>query len=389
MNKRPQPRDFGFGSDEQLLRDQARKFLGEHSTIDKVRKLVGEDHNSVYEKGELPGYDKALWAQCVELGWTAMAVPESAGGLGIKTVGVASLIEEVGRHCFPSPLVSTVCATYVLNHADSDAARGWLGKIAEGMTASLAITGAEGSWDLDACDVVAEADGDGLVLNGTACFVQDAAKADAFVVSARQGDGVALCVVPRDAVTVTQDHIVDLTRDQGSVKLDGVKVAADAIAATAADGLTALSKAWPSVLTMISADLTGCAEWQLQTTVEYAQVRKQFDRPLGFFQAVKHPLVNAMIAIDQARSHTYNAACAIDTEPDAADQFARMAKSAASDAGAFVSSRSVQLHGGIGFTWECDVHLYFKRSMHNQTLYGDGVHQRRKLADMLMGPIPA
>ena len=153
------------------------------------------------------------------------------------------------------------------------------------------------------------------------------------------------------------------------------------------DGAEILHRAWPALLVLISADLCGTSEWQLQTTVEYAKNRKQFDHPLGFFQAVKHPLVNAMVEIDRARSLLYYAACCIDNQLPEADQAAHMAKSAASDAGAFISDRSVQLHGGIGFTWECDVHIYFKRSMHNQALFGDGPHQRRKLADLLIGPI--
>jgi alkylation response protein AidB-like acyl-CoA dehydrogenase len=131
--------------------------------------------------------------------------------------------------------------------------------------------------------------------------------------------------------------------------------------------------------------MCGAAEWQLQTTAEYARVRKQFDRPLGYFQAVKHPLVNMMLDIDQARSLAYNAACAIDAEPQTAAQYARMAKSSASDMAAFCSGRSVQLHGGIGFTWECDVHLFFKRQQHNQQLFGDGVYQRAKLAELMDG----
>jgi len=137
------------------------------------------------------------------------------------------------------------------------------------------------------------------------------------------------------------------------------------------------------MLTIVAADMTGAAEWQLGTTTEYAKVRRQFDRPLGFFQAVKHPIVNMMIAIDEARSLVYNAACAIDVEPQAAERYARMAKSAASDAAAFCSSRSVQLHGGIGFTWECDVQIYFKRQKHSQMLLGDGIYQREKLAALL------
>jgi alkylation response protein AidB-like acyl-CoA dehydrogenase len=135
--------------------------------------------------------------------------------------------------------------------------------------------------------------------------------------------------------------------------------------------------------------MCGAAEWQLQTTVEYATVRTQFDKPIAFFQAIKHPLVELMVMLDQARSLVYNAACAIDYEPELAEQYARMAKSSASDAAAFACTRSVQTHGGIGFTWECFVHLYFKRQKHNQALMGDGVYQRAKLADIMMGPIAA
>ena len=133
-------------------------------------------------------------------------------------------------------------------------------------------------------------------------------------------------------------------------------------------GRATLEKAWPSLLVATAADLCGTSEWQLQATVEYARTRTQFDRPIGFFQAVKHPLVDAMVMIDRARSLLYHAAACIDAGSDEAETAARMAKSAASDAGAFMSDRSVQLHGGIGFTWESDVHLFFKRSLHAQVL---------------------
>lgn len=382
-----QPKDFGFGSDEKLLRDQARKFLDEHATIAKLRKLVGEDHDAVYERGERPRHDESVWKKCVELGWTALAVPEDAGGVGAKLVGVAGLVEEVGRHAFPSPLVATLIATYVLRSCETAQSKAWLERIAEGTTASLVLTNDEGSWELDATPIRASAKGTGFTLDGTGAFVQDAFKVDSFLVAARTDKGLVLAAVRKDAtgVSLTRDHIVDLTRDQGRVTLKGVVVEeADVVSR---EGLLALERAWPSVLTIVSADMTGCSEWQLATTVEYAKVRKQFDRSIGFFQAVKHPLVNGMMEIDRARSHVYNAACAVDSQESDAIVAARMAKSQASDAAAFLSSRSVQLHGGIGFTWECDVHLFFKRNKHNQALYGDGVHQRKKLADILIGPV--
>jgi alkylation response protein AidB-like acyl-CoA dehydrogenase len=384
-----QPRDFGFGPDEALLRDQARKFLDEHASVPRLRKLTGSDHDAVYVRGELPSFDRDVWKKCVELGFSSVAVPEAQGGVGARAVAVAALVEEVGRHAFPSPLVATLIATYVLRHADSAQAQRALEHIAAGLTLSLALTNGEGDWSLDGTSVRAEASGDGFSLYGTAHFVQDAYKVDAFLVAVRAPEGIALVRVPKDApgLTLVRDHIVDLTRDQAHLTFKGVEVPADQVVADAHTGLTALTGAWPMVLTLVSADLVGSSEWQLQTTVEYAKVRKQFDRPIGFFQAVKHPLVNAMMDIDRARSLVYNAACAVDSEPESAELYARMAKSAASDAAAFVSSRAVQLHGGIGFTWECDLHLFFKRSRHNQALYGDGVHQRKKLADVLIGKL--
>ena len=138
------------------------------------------------------------------------------------------------------------------------------------------------------------------------------------------------------------------------------------------------------MLTIVAADACGAAEWQLQTTAEYARVRTQFDRPIGFFQAVKHPIVNMMCDVDRARSLVYNAACAVDHEPENALRFARIAKAAASDCAAYCSGRSVQLHGGIGFTWECDLHIYFKRQKHNQQLLGDGIYQRTKLGELMI-----
>jgi alkylation response protein AidB-like acyl-CoA dehydrogenase len=135
---------------------------------------------------------------------------------------------------------------------------------------------------------------------------------------------------------------------------------------------------------MVAADMCGAGEWQLQTTAEYAKTRVQFEKVIGFFQAVKHPIVNMMIMIDEARSLVYNAACAIDHEPEQSAVFAHMAKASASDMAAFASGRSVQFHGGMGFTWECFVHLHFKRQLHNQVLYGDAAYHRAKLAEIMM-----
>ncbi len=373
-----QPKNFGFGEDETMLRDSAQKFFADNCSADKIHNLVAHDHN-VHRENECV-WDKGLWQQIVELGWTAVCVPEEAGGVGMPVVAAAALAEEAGKAAFPSPLLSTFNATFVLNACSSDAAIRALGEVASGKALSLAITNEQGSWDASDTDVSVDDNN----LNGAAYFVQDARKIEQLVVSAKNDKGIGLYLVDihAEGVNIIPDSIVDLTRDQAHIEFRNVPAVE---LAAPGEGNKAIEQAMPAILCIVSADMVGAGEWLLQTTVEYAKTRVQFDRPLGFFQAVKHPLVNVMLDIDRAKSLTYNAACAVDTDPDNAEKFARMAKSQAGDMAVFSSSRAVQFHGGIGFTWECFVHLFFKRQMHNQVLYGDAKYHRTKLADLLIG----
>jgi len=370
-----QPNNFGFGEEAALLKESARKFFAEHLPVDRLHALVAADPTPEREPGCL--WREDLWQSMVELGWTALAVPEAAGGLGMPLVAVAGLVEELGRAAFPCPLLPTLAATSVLAACNATAA---LTEILDGRSATLAITDARGSWQAGDSDI-RYADG---MLNGTACYVQEARKAERFLVSAHSSSGLALFWVDAKAtgVSVLPDAIVDLTRDQGRVRFENVP--AEPVATNA---LAVLDQAFPALWTLLAADMVGAGEWLLQTTAEYATARKQFDRPLGFFQAVKHPLVDVMVAIDEAKSLVYTAACAIDTEPERASQFAHMAKAAASDMAGYASGRAVQLHGGIGFTWECYVHLYFKRQLHSRMLFGDGAWHRARLADILIGAV--
>jgi alkylation response protein AidB-like acyl-CoA dehydrogenase len=384
-----QPKDFGYGVEEEILRKEVRKFFKDNCDDLKLMDLVAENPDPEREPECL--WDKKAWKKMAKLGWTTLAVPEEDGGIGMSAVAVATMVEEVGRAAFPSPLVATVNTTYVLMACGTKVAKAALGKIAEDKTASLAVTDQNGSWNSSDTDVTASGTGDAVTLNGTAWFVQDARKVDFFVVKAAADAGVGLYVVAADApgVTIIPDAIVDLTRDQAHVSFENVEVDGATVAAEPGKGDLALDAAKAAILTMVSADMCGAAEWQLQTTTEYAKQRVQFGHPIGFFQAVKHPIVNMMIMIDSARSHMYNAACAVDHEPEAALLYAHMAKASASEMAAFCSGRSVQYHGGMGFTWECSAHLYFKRQMHNQILYGDAAYHRAILADMLMGPVAA
>ena len=372
-----QPNDFGFGEEAALLKDSARKFFSDNFSAEKLHGMVAANPDA--ERMSDCAWDQALWQQMVELGWTTLAVPEAAGGLGMPLSAVAGLVEELGRAAFPCPLVATLNATFVLA-AGGSGAQGALAEIAEGLSASLAVTNRHGSWDISQTDLSVT---DGK-LSGTAWFVQDARKVERLLVSARGDNGIGLywIATDRDGVTVEADAIVDLTRDQAHVTFDS------ALAEKVCDdGGDVIQRAMPSIWTVLAADIVGAAEWQLQTTVEYVSTRQQFDHPLGFFQAVKHPLVNVMILIDQCKSLVYNAACAVDFEPQRAAEYAHMAKASASELAALASGRSVQCHGGIGFTWECFVHLYFKRQKHSQLLWGDAAWHRDRLADILIGEV--
>jgi alkylation response protein AidB-like acyl-CoA dehydrogenase len=369
--------NFGFGEEAALLKESARKFFTDNFPTDALHALVATDPSP--ERMSDCAWERDLWQQLVDLGWSMLAVPESAGGVGMPLVAVAGLVEELGRAAFPCPLLGTLNATYVLI-ACGDGGQAALEEIAAGQAATLAITNHQGDWNVSQTEVSCE---DGK-LSGSAWFVQDARKTDRLLVSARSPAGLSLYWVATDApgVSIHADAILDLTRDQAHISFDAVE--AEEVTNNA---LAALEQAMPAIWIVLSADIVGAAEWQLQTTVEYASARQQFDHPLGFFQAVKHPLVDVMVQIDQSKSLVYGAACSVDMEPARALQDAHMAKASASETAAFASGRSIQCHGGIGFTWECFVHLYFKRQKHSQMLWGDAGWHRRRLADILIGEV--
>ena len=369
--------NFGFGEEAALLKESARKFLGDNFPTDRLHALVAGDHTP--ERMSDCAWEQGLWQQMVDLGWTMLAVPEGAGGVGMPLVAVAGLVEELGRAAFPCPLMATLNSTYVLA-ACGDTGLPALEEIAGGSAATLAITNRDGSWNVADTDVHCR---DGK-LSGSAWYVQDARKVDRLLVSAHSPAGLSLYWVAADApgVTILPDAIVDLTRDQAHISFEQVEATP-----VSDNALAALHQAMPAIWTTLAADMVGAAEWQLQTTVDYVSTRQQFDHPLGFFQAVKHPLVDVMIQIDQSKSLVYSAACAIEEEPARALQDAHMAKASASETAAYASGRSVQCHGGIGFTWECFAHLYFKRQKHSQMLWGDAAWHRSRLAQLLMGEV--
>lgn len=372
------PKDFGFTEDISMLKDTFAKFLSEQKTIENLRPSLKGTEDPYHGDQRSAFYDTQSWQQTVELGIHAVSIPEDQGGIGMGLVAATAIAEEIGRYALATPLTNTLLATFLLRAIDSPEGNALLEAMAGGTRVGIALYGEDASLEGDSTDVRVEDD----KLLGQSWYVTDAQKSEILIVAAESAEGVDLYRVDCQSanVRVLDDRIVDLTRDQARIQFDGAEAQA---LTTGGRGLLSFQKALPALLTLTAADIAGAAEWQLQTTAEYAKVRSQFDRPIGFFQAVKHPIVDMMITADETRSLVYQAAAAFDFEPEDAARCAHLAKSSASDTAEFCANRSTQLHGGIGFTWEADVQIYHKRQMHSQFLFGDGIWQRAKLAELL------
>lgn len=378
-----QPLNYGITEEMVMLKDTARRFYSENYTTQDLHKLVANEWDK-FDKPQCK-WDRSRWQQMIELGWSSVAVSENDGGSGMPLVAAALLAEETGLAACPSPLLETLKSSYLLRSFNNSVSKDLLAEIVTGKSVILAVSGADGLYDSNVCEVLLEGDGPYL-LNGKCYFVQDALKADWFIVKARAGEQFVLVKIPAktEGLEIIPDVISDLTRDQAHLLFNNVVVADDSRIAENIDSTEVLANSVAAINVLIAADLIGSSEWLLQTTAEYARNRFQFDRPIGFYQAVKHPLVDAMVAIDEAKSLLYEAACAFDYEPEMALQLSHMTKAAAADAAAFIAAKAIQLHGGIAMTWECFVHIYVKRAKHNQFLYGDAVYHRAKLMEILL-----
>ncbi len=368
------PDDFGATAEHDLLRKTARRFLAEKCPMSEVRRLVDDPR----------GFDPALYREMGDLGWLGLGIDEAHGGAGMGNLALALLLEETGRCLLPSPLSASILAAAALTRAGSDAAHQWLPALADGTrVATIALTEPGGSWRADAVAATARRDGDGWRLDGEKAHVAWAADADVIIAAARDGAELALFCVDGAAsgVSVALELGVDSTRRGARVQLDG----APATRIDTGDGAVA----WADILlrgaALLAAEMVGAAQAILERTRDYAVERVQFGRPIGSFQAVKHPIVDAMIATEKARSLAYGAAAALDAATADAEPLVRAAKAAAEEALSYAADRGVQLHGGFGFTWDCDAHFYLKRAMWSAATLGDARHHRSCLAEILLG----
>jgi alkylation response protein AidB-like acyl-CoA dehydrogenase len=360
-----------YDEDHTLLRDEARRWLGERVTPAELRRLATDAR----------GDDPACWKQLGELGWTGLVVPEKCGGAGFGAVHLAVLAEEAGRRLLPSPLLPTLLAAKLIDLAGSDAQRErWLPRIASGdAIAAVAHVEPSGAWQASATTCTL----DGARLHGAKAHVWAAPIAQLLVVPARERASGALRIVAVEAsasgVAATAEPVLDPSRRQGRVRFENA--AGDVLVGDA----EAAWRAWlPWAQTALAAEMAGGADAALAMTAAYAQTRVQFERPIGSFQAIKHPLVNVLIAIEQLRSLVYAAASALDADDAEATVLAQMAKAAASEAYPFACSRAVQFHGGYGFTEDCDAHLYLRRALGSRPAFGDAREQRAAVASALL-----
>ncbi|CNG07656.1 acyl-CoA dehydrogenase [Mycobacterium tuberculosis] len=357
--------------EQRELRDALRRFFADRSPAAEVRRLM--------ETAE--GYDPGVWAQMAgQLGLQGLAIAEEHGGAGFGMRELAVVFEEMGRAVVCAPFLATITAAAALEAGDGG--HGLLPGIADGsVIATLAVAEDGGSWD--PADVAARVE-DGAV-SGAKDFVLDGHIADLVLVAARGADGVGLYAV-EDVSRLVRTPAVTLDQTRKLARIEF-----DAVPARRVGGEDALRRALDVAAVALAAEQLGGAQKTLDMTVEYAKVRHQFGRPIGSFQAVKHRCADMFVLVESARSAVLNAAAAADESPAELPAAAALAKAYCSDTYFHTAGEAIQLHGGIGFTWEHDAHLYFKRAQGSRQLFGAPDRHRERLAELagLTGAVSA
>ncbi len=376
--------DFGFSQEQDLLRSTARKFLENECTSTFVRARMEEP----------AGVTDDFWMKLAEQGWLGLIYPEEYGGSGLGFVDLTVLMEEMGRCVMPGPFFSTVLlgGLAILEAGSPEQKKEWLPKIAAGQAkATLALTEPNARWDAAGVTVTAKEGKGGFVLNGTKLFVPDAHLADVSVVVARTAegkspeDGVSLFLVPKGTkgVEVKLLPTMDQTRKLCEVTLKDAAVPAGALLGTKGGAWTTLARVLQRATVALCAEMCGGAQRVLDMTTEYAKIRVAFGKPIGTYQGVKHKAADMLVDVENAKSLTYYAAWAADENSPETALAISMAKAYASDAYRKVSATGIQLHGGIGFTWEHDLHLYFKRAKASEFTFGDATYHRERVAQLI------
>ena len=374
--------NFGFTEDQEALREATRKFLDNECPTTFVRKMMVDD----------TAHSTELWKKIAQLGWLGIMVPEDCGGAGGSFLDLVVILEETGKSLLPGPFFATaLLGTTAILAGGSDAQKSaLLPKIAEGThIVTLALAEKSGRYDAAGVILAAKAKGNDFTLSGEKMFVPDAHVADQIIVAARTGgsgeDGITLFLVDAKApgVTITQLKTVDMTRRQCHVALQDVAVARTQVLGEVGKGWSVLRRVLDQAMAGLAAEMVGTGQKALDLAVSYAKERVQFGKPIGSFQAVKHKCVDMMVQVENARSLTYYAAWTVDENTAEARQAVPMAKAYCSDMCKTVTSEAIQVHGGIGFTWEHDMHLFYRRGLASEAAFGSAPTHREVVAQTL------
>ena len=375
--------NFGFNEEQELLRSTARKFFENECPSTTVRTLMDSAEAMTPE----------LWAKLAEQGWLGLIYPEAYDGMGLGLVDLVVLMEEMGRAVVPGPYFSTVLlgGLAILEAGSEAQKKEWLPKIAAGdKRVSLAWMEPSATLGADGVTLPAAEKGGAFTLSGTKLFVPDAHMADAIVVAARTkmgkaGDGVSLFLAPRQVrgLDVKLLPTMDQTRKLCEVTFNDVSLGRDALLGTSGGGWSPLARVLDRATVALCAEMCGGAQKVLDMTVEYAKIRQAFGRPIGSYQGVKHRAADMLVDVENSKSITYYAAWALDEGVAEGPLATSMAKAYVSDAYRRVSAAGIQLHGGIGFTWEHDLHLYFKRAKGSEFTFGDATYHRERVAQLV------
>jgi alkylation response protein AidB-like acyl-CoA dehydrogenase len=375
--------DFDFTQEQVMLRNLTREFMTRESTPKAVRSFFDDER----------GFSDATWQQMADMGLQGLAIDAGYGGQGLGMVELALVLDEMGRAAYPGPFFATVvlaAGAIAASGQESQMAR-YLPDIASGRTkGTLALVDKNLSWTPSSVELRAERRGSDYVLNGTKRFVPFAHAADLILVVARtapsESDGTTVFAVPSDTRGISQqpNQEMDRTNRTSTVTFSDVVVPADAVIGEVDRGWAVIGPTLQRAAVAAAAEMLGGSRRCMDMAVEYAKVRQQFGQPIGSFQAIKHMCAEMLLEVENSHGATYYAAWALDAgSPDAA-LAASAAKAYVGDASRKVCGNAIQVHGGIGFTWEYDLHLYFKRAKHFEPLYGDAdFHRERALQLML------
>jgi len=367
--------DFALSGDQQLLRNSARAFLDEHCTPARVRSLAEDPR----------GESEATWKEIAQLGWLGLAFPEAYGGSELGMVETVVLLDEMGRAAYPGPYLPTVLAGHAIARAGTVAQqREWLPAIATGEArATVAFLDAELDWDIEtATRTTAKRTPGGWVLSGVKHLVPWAHVATMVLVAARTDGGLSLFIVPASApgLRCSPVTVMDLTTRWSTLALDEVRVPVDAVVGKPGGAHALLHDLARRGAVGAAAEMLGAARRCLELSVAYAKVREQFGQPIGSFQAIRHKCAEMLLEVENSHAAVYYAAWALDAGAEDAALAASVAKAYVSEAARRVCGEAIQVHGGIGFTWEYDLHLYVKRAKGLEPMYGDADYHHELIA---------